>query len=62
MLITTPFQVRPEVHREPLNNVVSHSMTERIGGIRVGNLSILNVTCYPTVSLTKSVYQKQLTI
>ena len=34
MLITTLFQVRPEVHRKPRNNVGSHSMTKRISEIR----------------------------
>ena len=56
------FQVRPEVHREHRNNVGSHSMTERISEIRAGNSPIVNVMCYPTVSLTPKVYQKQLTI
>ena len=62
LLIKTLFQVRPEVHREPCKNVGSHSMTEHISGIRVGTLPILNVTCYPIVSLTTKLYQKQLTI
>ena len=54
MLITTLFQVQPKVHREPCKNVGSHSMTEHISGIRVGILPILNVTCYPTMSLPKN--------
>ena len=62
MLITTLFQVRSEVHRESRNNLGSHGMTEHISGIRAENLSILYVTCYPTVSLTLKVYQKQLKI
>ena len=56
MIITTLFQVRPKVHREPRNEVCSQSFTERVSGIRTGNFSILNVTCYPTVSLSPKVY------
>ena len=60
LLITTLFQVQPEVKWEPRNNVESHSMNER--GIRAGNLPTLNVTCHPTLSITPKVYEKQLTI
>ena len=51
MLITTPFQVRPESHREPRNEVGSQNLTERISGIRAGKLilPLLSVTCSPIV-------------
>ena len=62
MLITALFQVLPEVHRERHNEVGSQSLTERISEIRAGNLPILSVECYLTVSLSLEVYQKQLTI
>ena len=62
MLITTLLQVPLDVCREPRNNVCSNSMTERISGIRDGNLPIRNVTCYANASLTLKVYQKQMTI
>ena len=62
MLITTLFQVWPEVHVKPCNNVGFHSKTECISGVRARNVPILNVTRYPTVSLTLKVYQKQMTI
>ena len=48
MLITALFQVRPEDHREPHNEVGSQSVTERISGIYAANLPILSVTSYPT--------------
>ena len=58
MLITTLFQVLPEVHRQPRNNVGSHSMTERISRIRAGNLLILNITLYHCVTHPESVREK----
>ena len=56
ILITTQFQVRPEDYCEPLNEVGSQSLTERISGIRARIFPILSVTCYPTVSLSAKVY------
>ena len=55
-LITTLFQARPERHGEPCNAVRFQSLTERISRIRAGNLPILSMTCYPTVSLFLKVY------
>ena len=64
MLITTPFQVQPESHREPRNEVGSQNLTERISGIRSGKLflPLLSVTCFPIVPLSSKVYYKQLTV
>ena len=44
MLITTLFQVLPEGHREPLNNIGPQSLAQCVSVTRAGNLLILNVT------------------
>ena len=62
MLITTLFQVRPEGHREPRNEVGFQSLTGRISGIQAGNFPILNIICHPTVSLSPKVHWNYLTI
>ena len=50
--MTALFQVRPEGYREHRNEVGSESPTKRISGIRAGNLLILSVTYYSTVTLS----------
>ena len=50
------------IHWEPYEEVKSQSLNKGISGFRAGNLPILSVTCYPTVSLSLTVYLKQLTI
>ena len=64
MLIVTPFQVRPESHWEPRNEVGSQNLTECISGIRAGKLilPLLSVTCSPIVPLSPKVYYKQLAV
>ena len=52
MLMTALFQVRPEGYREHRNEVGSESPTKCISGIRAGNLLILSVTYYSTVTLS----------
>ena len=62
MIITTPFQVRTEVQREPRNEVGLQSLTEWISGIQARNLPVLSATYYPTVSPFPNMYKKQFII
>ena len=39
--ITTLFQVQPQLHQEPLNNIASHSMTKRIRGFKLETFQFL---------------------
>ena len=57
MLIATLFQVRPESHRGPRNEVGSQNLIECISGTRPWNPPILSVTCYPTVLLSPKLLQ-----
>ena len=50
--------VRHKIHREVRNEVRSQSPTQRIGRIPAGNLPILIVIWYPTVSLPESVPER----
>ena len=56
MLITALFQVRAEAYREPRNEVESQNPTEHTSGTLAGQLSILSVTYYPTISFPPKVY------
>ena len=56
MLITTLFPVRPKVHWEPRIGIGFQSLTKRISVVWAGNLPILGLTYYPTVSLSPKVY------
>ena len=56
MLVAILFQVWPEGHREPRSEVGSQSLAESISEIRAGNLPIMSVMYYPTVSLSQIVY------